>query len=433
MKTVKTTKANKTAKSAKGSKTTQKTKSAAVVGSAENTKKKKNKMLVTVAILLACVLLFCAVMGVIAIVRNMSVAMSCDGVYMDIGEATYLAATFKSMFINRYGLADTAQFWASRYSAEQTWGELLQQKTEEYLRQLTFGARLYDSIATMSRDNEKMIEEQLVSMLEVQRSSAAFIDSQADVSGYDFDDMVDASIILYKSYLAKRLLFGDQGAMLENLAYSEQAYYREEVESFFSSQYRYVNIAYIRLESEIDFDDGGNYSPGNDGTIEMRPLTDEEKAERTALVAEVKDKISAGSFTSDELAKIIKQYNKNYEYSTTGYYFAMTSSATVDYNARISSDVVTKVFEMSEGDFAVVEDSNMAYIIYRGAHTSAHAFEDLKFSDFFGDFYSDAADYIYASLLDEGMTEVEVKDKYYEINVLSLKPNTSYRLGWLFG
>lgn len=427
---MKTTKANKTAGDAKSNKASRiKNGDATGVVAARG----RNKMLIIVSILLACVLLFCAVMAVVAIVRNMSVVMSCDGAYMDVGEATYLAATFKSMFINRYGLSDTAQFWASRYSAGQTWGELLQQKTEEYLRQLTFGARLYDSIATMSKENEKMIEEQLLAMLEGQRSSAAFIDSQADICGYNFDDMVDAGIILYKSYLAKRLLFGDQGATLEKLAYSEQAYYREEVESFFASEYRYVSIAYIRLESEIDFDDDGNYSPGNDGTIEMRPLTDEEKAERAALVAEVKDKISSGSFTSEELTSIIKQYNKNYDYSTTGYYFATTSSATVDYNEKISADVIAKVFEMDEGDFAVVDEPDMAYIVYRGAHTSEYAFEDLKYSDFFGDFYSDAADHIFASLLEEGMTEVKVKDKYYEIDVLSLKPNTSYRLSWLFG
>ncbi len=393
----------------------------------------RNKLVIIIAVLVAAVLIFGIVMLVVGIIRDRDVAMEYDGVYVKRGEAAYLAATFKSAFLSSYGLRDTADAWASEYADGVSWGEVLEQKTEEYIRQVTFGARLFDSIATMSKDNVRLIEDQLLAMLDVQRVSKDYLDTLEDTNGFDFEDMSNASVLLYKNYLAKRLLFGDEGALLEQGVYSEDGYYRDEVKEYFASQYRYVKIAHIRLNEEIVFDDSGNFNPLQSGRLETRTLTDEERSERAALVAELENAIRGGTLTEQRLDEVISEYNKNYDYARGGYYFSATSEAAVEYSKKVSSDVIARVFTMDEGDFALVRGAGIVYVIYRGPLTSEGAFADLAYDDFFGDFYPDAAAYIYSELLVEGMPEIKVKDAYYEIDVKALKPNTDYKLGWLFG
>lgn len=393
----------------------------------------KNKLVIIIAALVAAVLIFGIVMLVVGIIRDRDVAMEYEGVYVKRGEAAYLAATFKSSFINTYRLRDTPEAWASEYSEGVSWGDVLKQKTEEYIRQITFGARLFDSIATMSQENVKLIEDQLLAMLDVQRISKDYLDALSETNGFDFEDMKNASVLLYKNYLAKRLLFGDEGTSLEQGFYSEEGYYRDEVKAFFASEYRYVKIAYIRLNEEIVFDDSGNFNPLQSGRLETRELTDAERAERDALVAELESLINAGTLTEAKIDEVIGAYNENYDYAKSGYYFSGASEAAVEYREKISSDVINKIFVMQEGETALVRGQGMVCVIYRGAHTSDVAFADLAYDDFFGDFYSDAATYIYGALLVEGMPEVVVKDAYFEIDVEALKPNTDYKLGWLFG
>ena len=127
-------------------------------------KKKPNPLFLTVVITVALALLFGAVMGIILAVRNARAVVSYGGVRMDKGVASYLAATYKDIYIkklidNQIYAYDHEEFWKEEYEEGVTFGELLRSETENYIRSVAVGAYLFDRYSTLSREEKKNIRD----------------------------------------------------------------------------------------------------------------------------------------------------------------------------------------------------------------------------------------------------------------------------------
>ena len=99
--------------------------------------KGKRLIVVSVAVFLGAVLLFGVILGTVALVRSIGAVVSYQGVAIDKGSASYLAATYKNVFLRTYGLGERVSdsLWESPSEPDPslTWGELLAMLTESYV------------------------------------------------------------------------------------------------------------------------------------------------------------------------------------------------------------------------------------------------------------------------------------------------------------
>ena len=104
-----------------------------------------------------------------------------------------------------------------------------------------------------------------------------------------------------------------------------------------------------------------------------------------------------------------------------GYYLASTSSHTSELY-KVYPEVVTESLSMQEGEYSRVEtDFGVCFIYKDEIEVGAYMYSD--YSQFFDDFYSDAADYIFTNELEGYYDDVKVKDKFYEIDLIEIPYN----------
>ena len=99
----------------------------------------KNPIILTVAITLIAVILFGSVTGIIIAVRNHRAIITVGGVRIEKSTAAYLATSYKTTFMQKYKANDTQTFWDSEYKDGKTYGQLLFEETEAYIREVAVG------------------------------------------------------------------------------------------------------------------------------------------------------------------------------------------------------------------------------------------------------------------------------------------------------
>ena len=390
----------------------------------------KNPILMTVAITLAFVILLGAVAGIIIGVREARALVSYGGVRIEESAAAYLATTFKTSFKGKYNAVDHPEFWAGEYENGMTYGELLEKETEEYIRSVAVGAYLFDRYATLTREEKRNIKELAASaILDFGFADKKEFNDRAAEYGFDYNGFVDALTLIYKNEQAKRRIYGDGGSVLAAGGFAS------ECEKYYSA-YAYAKILIIRTEYEYDVDENGRYTVDNDGNIVTRPLTSEELEQRNADIAEIREAMIAlengtdGQMTEAFLDTMLKKYNID-DYTTTGYYFSPVdgvtglpfASATQAFVKQMGAEMLEFIYTREIGEFAEITVDGGVCFIYRGQPASG-AYSSMTYEYFFEDFYSDAANYLYATAVSEMSAEVTVKDKYYSlIDIVALPYN----------
>ena len=393
----------------------------------------KNPIILTVAITLIAVILFGSVTGIIIAVRNHRAIITVGGVRIEKSTAAYLATSYKNTFMQKYKATDTASFWDGEYQDGKTYGELLREETEAYIREVAVGAYLFDRYAVLTTEEKKRLRSAAESAIQdFGCKDVAEFNDRAEKMGFDYKGFSAALTLLYKRQQAQRRIFGDGGS---TLAY---AAYQSECEKYYS-HYTYAKLLIIRTEFEYQLDKNGNYIVDEEGNLAKRPLTDEEYAERLADIGEVVDAMDAKiNGTTDRITEeffdiMLAKYNLD-EYTTEGYFFSPVdsvsgvpfASSTAAFVDGMGEELLEFIYTLDVGEFAKTEVDGGVCFVYRG-NLIAGAYASDTYEYFFSDFYSDAADYLYLTTLTGLIDTVTVKDKYYDsVDIVALPYNYEF-------
>ncbi len=391
-------------------------------------KRKNNRFLtIFICIFLSITLVFGVTMGIIVAVDNAKVAVRYKGVTISEGEARYLGSIYKKEYLrslSALGIVayDTASFWAKEAEDGVSYGELLERGFREYLSGIAVKSSLYLDTASFGSSDRRAVRQRVDKRLSYlgYDSERAFNEISGRV-GFEYDDFVDGSELLYQSAMAYAAIYGADGSNLSN--------YPSECEKYLET-YTRVSLIFLRSESVYVLDEAGGLTYDDDGEIVTRELTEEEKAERAATAAELREYIAnyvngENNAISPETFDIYlrQRSDTDPEMYDRGYYFREGAEITAQF-AAVYPEVVEKAYEMELGEYAEVECSDGLCFIYR-APIAKSAYSDSG-NVFFSDFYSDGSQYLFGEAIETLADEVEFTDKFGEIDITEIPSNSEY-------
>lgn len=392
-------------------------------------KKKHGFLIIFVCIFLVLTVAFGIFFGVRAAVKNSRAAVSFKGQTMDGEVVSFFISYYKYRYMSMLSSAgvkdveDTPGFWRTDAGEGKTYGELLKEAAAEYIRQVMVANYLYDRYGTLSSSEKKSISDARRNLVEYKAdgSKKAF-DKEAEKYGFSYSSFYDACVMLYKANAAKSVIYGTSGSAIAEYP---------ELASRYLSEYSHVKLLFIRTETDFKVDEDGNRITGNDGYYETRELTAEEKAERQAVINEIRGYIAAIGTDEDEMSpELFDYYLSHYDGGDAdmhgeGYYFHKNAEFTAGFANTVSSDVVTRALAMSVGSFAEVKVDFGVCFIYK-YEVTAGAYSSSRVEDCFTDFYSDAATALFEESLAAYTPDVVFNDRFYDIDIITLPYNYIY-------
>ena len=388
---------------------------------------------IIVAAMLALIVLFGAVLGIIALVREVNAVVSYNGVTLTEGVTAYLASTFKQSYLlhlNRegYDAMDTEVFWESEDMDGVVFGDSLYRECETYIRNITAAAYLFDLYGSLSSEAKEEINKGVAEVLDYKADGSVkkFNEMSKDM-GFTYSDFVAASEIVYKAEHAAEVIYGADGSLVaSDVGFCEQ----------YLAEYAHVRLLYIRHNDAFVLDEDGNRIV-EDGRDKLEALSSDQKAKRQADIAaliEAIDNIALG--LDGQMSEIYfnsqyETYNDDPDNAAGGYYFSANSAYALGF-AEMYYDVVKSALDMKVGGFDYVdvdEDGDdivdLTVFIYRFDPTP-YAYASSAYAHFFEDFYINAASYHFDKLLEELTPSVNIKESYSNVDVLSLSPNGTF-------
>lgn len=396
-----------------------------IIGGISSPERSKKVFIIFTAAFLGTILLVGIIFGTIGIVRNSRTVMKYKGVYVYEGVASYLASSYKYDFMSaltRNGIDcyDSVYFWQSQAEDGKTWGEVLSQNTEEYIKQVIVGSYLFDKNTRLSKSDKEVIKKAIDEVLEFRADGdVSTFNDMAEKMGFTYSDFKDAVEILYKYEMAKTVIFGYDGTALSS------GLFPAECDEYYENAYSRVKLMFIRTEGEYATDpDTGKqvYSEFDDGRkaeiqsqIEyIRTLIHNTENE---LAAEWIDEELFDQYVSKDFGDWNPQANRD------GYYFSSESSYSKEF-ALDAPEVVELALSMEVGDYAECEVDIGVCFIYK-CNLVDRAYEKDAFDHFFNDFYSLASNYVYSASVDVYLPDVTVKEKYDASAVVSMPYNAN--------
>lgn len=404
----------------------------------KNSEKKisrKKLLIIFISAFLGIAVILGAVLGIMAYIRQANAAISYEGQVMDKEVASFFIGRLKTKYIHdlksEYPEAyDSPYFWNKQYDEEHTHGEIMQQFAEYEIRRILINNYIFDSVSTLSDEDERIIETAINETLEYHTGgSEEEFDRMAAEYGFDYDSYCTAVEMLYKSNIAFDSIYGENGALVSSL--SDFAGMREE----YLSEYSHVKLIFIRTERKKTVNE--------DNTETVTDLTEEEKAQRLATISEIRAAIDAIETGADKQMTPLAFQNyleKHGEgdplYTASGFYFHSDSAFTEEFGIQFP-EVVEKSLSMKEGSYAevkvdfagkedgvpVTDPSPGVCFIYKYAPTpSAYTNSDL--AGCFADFYYNAAKADYLRNLESRMSDIEIGPKFSELDFKAISTNS---------
>ncbi len=407
-----------------------------------------NPLTLAVAISLSVVLLFGVILGTVLIVRNANACITLNGTVFNKGVCSYFASSYKTEYIaglQRQGInaSDTDTFWKQKTivdGKELTYGDLLKINTEAYLKGIIVGNYLFDRYGKLTDEDKAKINEVINDTLTYGASSSKKeFNELSEKYGFDYSDFVDAVTYKYKAQRAKSLIYGDDGSSMSG------AEYREVCNKYYYDNYARTLLVFVRTETTFVKDENGKLviTTDDDGNsvYEKRYLSDSEIGERKALIDKIKsniDAINSGTepeavITAEYLSDVAAQYplENNISFIDTGYYFGKNSAYTNSFPIDAVADMA-KNLKLGEYDCVGYDDNNDGKID-GVCFALGLALEDSGYSksankEFFTDFYYNLSVEHYSSTLEELSSSVNIKDKFYDIDLITLPYNSLFAI-----
>ncbi len=390
----------------------------------EKPKKKKmskNARIVTtfVCIFLALVLILGIVLGIVVMVKRAKAIVTVGSVSITEGECRVLASYYKNLHLRDlrragYDAVDTEKFWSTEHENGMTQGELLEKSTKNYIALVAAASNLYYTLIESKKlreGDESYIKQRTEAFL------ARYSNFEELISpyGFDYEDFVGAMTLTYTAEAAYYMVYGSGGEMLKQAG----AEYTALLDQYLLDNYTKVKMIFLAKEQVQE--------PDSSGQLVWRDLNPAEIVERENIAEIFKDAIASGGFlevTIDEYLSNSENPNDgDIEMGLVGYYFSASEQQTASFAAE-RPEIVRAAYDMTTGEARYIELEDAHVFLYRDDPTAkAYADED---NPFFADFYKNAAFEFFTEDIEALSSEVEFKDKFYEIDLISLKPNDRY-------
>ena len=409
---------------------------------ATRVKRNKKILISIVSLLVTVVLAFGVVIGTVATLRDSRAVVKYGGSSADMGVTSYLSATFKAVFMADIGESyDTLEFWQSEAYSGKTYGEMLEEATLEYIKGVIVGAYLFDRYSSLTKEEREKIEIACNEILDYKAGgSEEQFNSESAAMGFDFDDFKRATELIYKSEMAKHVIYGTNGASLEAGARYE------ECDTYYNNKFSHVKILYIPTKEKLVTDSDNKLELDIDGKYVTDYYTALEIMERQTDIAEIRRLILGYNNDADEQMSpeffdlMQEKYNISQEFLDTGYYFSPYSSYTAGFAQESSTllpdgyreafckmlnAVIESSFTLSVGQYQEIEGDYGIVFIYKYAN-APYAYLGSTNAAQFHDFFEDAADYLYSSSVSAINPEVSVRDGYSDIDVSLIPYNYKF-------
>ncbi len=407
--------------------------SAALQKESDSGKKTRRLVIIIVSALVGAAIILGIVLGIVLAVRNASYVMYVDGVGIDEGVTNYLAsyykAKYKAILADSLGasgnVADTKAFWSQKVHPDvtTTYADYLRIYVETNIKYVVIANSIFDSGAKLDYEDRAEIAVATQEILNYRHSGDVdTFNEEAAKYGFDFDDFVTATEMLYKTNFVITKLFGSNG---EGIA-SDTAFCEE-----FYSRYARVSFLFIRTENTYVYDEEGNPVIGDDNKYTTRELSSDERAERLADIEKLQGIID-GKYELALYEDIWLKYQKenNVElydcYITDGSAFETELSA--KYSAFTDAAFGLEVYELGRVDDSSSDDGNSfigSGFIYRNeCEESAYLGKDEY--GYFDDFYALVANKRFLEMVEALESELEIRDKWSLVDLVSLPYNDTY-------
>ncbi len=389
--------------------------------------KKPRFLTIFICIFTSLVVVLGATLGIVAGVKSKNNVINYNGVKMDVPTASFFASQYKYSYMNMLslsgikGVEDSPGFWATASENGKTYGELLRDGTEKYIKQIAVTNYLFDKYAKLSDDDEKTIELAIEETLEYKAGGnvSKFNDAVSEF-GFDFDSYKKAVEMLYKASSAQTVVCGADGSVLRE---------NSEETNEYLSEYSHIKLLIIRTETTFVVNENGNRVMEN-GTYKTRDLTEEEKSERLVLIDEIRSYISAIGTDGAQMGAEMFDYYLSHngegdpDMNETGYYIHKDSEFGQAFKSYYP-DIYDKAFAMSLDTYSEVELDYGVCFIYKCAPSSIDLTKKAL-EECFSDFYSNLSDVFFSEQLEVLSESVEIGEKYSEIDVITLPYNYIY-------
>lgn len=391
---------------------------------------KSKFLLIFICIFLAAVLILGVVLGIVIGVREAGALVKYEGEVLDLETTMFFVSYYKTRYLAMLrdgGITeaeDTEAFWASPANTSgNSYGDFLVANTRIYLKQLLVANQLFDKYAGLSSGDRAKIDQAIKDVInyKVDGGKPALIEAISEL-GFGFSAFQRATTLLYKATVAKKVIYGEDGSKL--ISFPELC--EDQLD-----RYSHVKLLFIKTERDLLRDENGNTLKGDDGHDLTYELTESEKAERLARAAEIRAAIAAyfdgedGQMTDEAFDNYLKTYgNGDHTKDEDGYYFMSGTAYTEEFREKFPT-VVDAALSMGVGDYSEVNTSVGICFIHR-IPAEDGAYLDTGDGSCFDDFYKQAVDPVFNEVLEELGKNVVFTDKFNEIDIISVKPNTTY-------
>ncbi len=395
------------------------------------------KIFVSVFLLFAIV--FGTVLGIVSAIRSGSAAVSYKGVVMDAKTLSFFQSYYKKLYMSALSNAgvenvyDEPAFWNSVGEGEKkSYGELLRENSELYVKQIVAANYLYDNYSRVTKSEREAIREAAMAVVlrEADGSTASFND-QLSAFGFKFDyeAMLGAAEMIYKADSVKRLIYGTQGSSLKDGSISDASELCDE----YLMEYTHVKLIVLNTETKYKLDENGKKIVGFDGKYETEALTEKERSEILEDVENIRTHIAnIGTDEAQMSPTMFDMLHNNFiedgkmEDSglRDGYYFHPDSEFTEGFPEEYL-DIVERAYEMEPDSYSEVKLGDQVCFIYKLSPTK-NIYKTSLSEACFGDFYSDLAAKLFHESISLYSEEVSFTDKYDPDEIILLPYNYKY-------
>ena len=283
-------------------------------------------------------------------------ALSCGSVSISRETYRYWLATFKYYFVTHYeDLTDTTESWNRDLGDGRTAAEYLEDYTLQYAKTMIGALMLFDEYKLkLDSSAVEEIDDTINEMIyyRYNDSKAAFNAALMDTYGITVTDLREALLIEAKGSAVENYLYGDNGKELPT---------NEELTAYYNAHYMRAGMVAVNTEFEYIKDLDGNYKFDDSGKAMTTDLNDEQKAEKRALAANIEERVKAG----EDILALTKEYApEEYENYPDGYYFC-PEDYTSYVNSGYTSQFMTAILQLKDGEVKTYEEDGMIYIVKR--------------------------------------------------------------------
>ncbi len=357
-------------------------------------------VIAVLAIALILVLTLCGEKG--------PVAMEYDGVTVSEEEYLYWMSHYKAIFMENYpDISDTDEFWASTVSGGLTAEDYFAGITRENIKKNIAAAWLFDYMglrftSAMKKEVKDGIEDMKSYLCD---GDEAEFEKLLSEHGITEDALYDAYVMDAKVSYLYNYLYGEGGAI--NIADSDKLIYTNE---------NYVNITHIYVNNNFKYVTVEDEELGTlthdpvTGEAYTEELTEAEKAEKNATVEKIDKAIEAG----EDFMSVYEKYSEDKLYKN-GYFLTEDST--------FIAEVVEAAFKLEEGETVRLETKYGVHYIKRNK-IEGTPWDDKENSDFFYEFDTKLADYVFTVMISETAEKVTVHtDITGKYKIGDVKPN----------